>query len=37
MLGFIDEKHIHQTNQVPDKITYLPVDPVQYWQFSMDR
>lgn len=37
MLGFIDEKHIHKTNQVPEKIKYLPTDAGQYWQFTMDR
>ncbi|KAJ8976410.1 hypothetical protein NQ317_005329 [Molorchus minor] len=41
MLGFFDEKHIHKTELknktiVPAKITYLPVDPGQYWKFSVD-
>ncbi|KAJ8963214.1 hypothetical protein NQ318_018680 [Aromia moschata] len=41
MLGFVDDKHIHKTQLkngtiIDDTITYLPVDPGQYWQFSMD-
>lgn len=41
MLGFYDKKHIHQTRYpnnsvIPDEITYLNVDPGQYWQFHID-
>lgn len=44
LLGFIDEKHIHQkvvpgkNHTVPETITYLPVDGSKgYWQFKMDK
>ncbi|KAJ8924271.1 hypothetical protein NQ315_007063 [Exocentrus adspersus] len=36
MLGFIDSKHIHVTKGVKDQIKYLPVDPGQYWKFTVD-
>lgn len=42
MLGFLDQKHVHQTrypngSTIPDEITYLNVDPGQYWQFNVDK
>ncbi|XP_018563231.1 aspartic proteinase A2-like [Anoplophora glabripennis] len=37
LLGFVEPKHIHVTNKVPDPITYLAVDAGQYWKFTMDR
>ncbi|GJQ82675.1 hypothetical protein Trydic_g19690 [Trypoxylus dichotomus] len=38
ILGAIDKKHIHVTKNVPDKITYVPVNvQTRLWQFSIDK
>ncbi|KAK9732354.1 Eukaryotic aspartyl protease [Popillia japonica] len=38
ILGAIDKKHIHVTNKVPDKITYVPINSASaLWEFSIDR
>ncbi|CAH1999626.1 unnamed protein product [Acanthoscelides obtectus] len=42
ILGFIQDKHIHQTQfkngtKIHDKIKFLPVEPGQYWKFSVDK
>lgn len=42
MLGFYDMKHVHHTiypnkSVIPDEITYVNVDPGQYWQFNLDK
>nr|UHM21926.1 cathepsin D2 [Zabrotes subfasciatus] len=42
ILGFVDKKHVHHVKYpngsiIYDEIKYLPIDPTQYWQFSMDR
>ncbi|KRT81659.1 hypothetical protein AMK59_5132 [Oryctes borbonicus] len=38
ILGEIDKKHIHVTANVPDKITYVPINAASaLWEFSMDK
>lgn len=37
ILGAIESRHIHSTNKVKDKITYLPVKSYAFWQFDIDK
>ncbi|KAI4466600.1 beta-site app-cleaving enzyme isoform a-related [Holotrichia oblita] len=38
ILGAIDKKHIHVTNTIPDRITYVPVNSATaLWEFSIDK